>query len=205
MRGLAIVVMGVALAACGQPSGATDAAAAQGAGGGEAAFVDACVGRYTAQSAQARQWAPAQCAQEWTNVVAAAPIAEAILAAVDGTTPRAGRMGSNIDVTVEGRTVSFGWEAVGEMIPYDAVGALAQRGATPTMIGCAQVGVGEFSKVYSVVSEGRAPFQLSIYERTAPTGDAWSIYAASVDLSGRVQTLAQLARDGGDWATACPY
>jgi hypothetical protein len=205
MRGLAIVVIGVALAACGQPSGATNAAAAQGAGGGEAVFVEACVGRYTAQNAQASQWAPDQCAQEWTYVVAAAPIAEAILAAVDGTPPRAGRMGSNIDVSVEGRTVSFSWQAVGEMIPYDAVGALAQRGVTPTMIGCAQVGTGEFSKAYSVASEGRAPFQLNIYERTAPTGDAWSIYSASVDPSAGVQTLAQLASDGSEWAAACPY
>jgi len=203
MRGLAIVVIGAVLAACGQPTSTSGVAAAQQGGGGEAAYVEACIARYAAQNAQARQWAPAQCAQEWTAVVAAGPIADAILAAVDGAPPRAGRIGSNIDVTVQGRTVSFGWQAIGEMIPYDAVGALGQRGATPTMIGCAQVGVGEFSKAYSVASQGRAPFQLNIYERTAPTGDASSIYSASVDLSGRVQTLAQLASDGSDWAAAC--
>ena len=201
MRGL-VIVIGVVLAACGQPSGAAGEAAAQGASG-EAGFVEACLARYTAQNAQARQWAPEQCAQEWSNVVAAAPIADAILAALDGTPPP--RMSSNIDVTIEGRTVSFSWQAVGEMIPYDAVGALAQRGATPTMIGCTQVGVGEFSKAYSVTREGHPPFQLNIYERTAPTGDAWSTYSVSADLSGRVQTLAQLASDGSDWATTCAY
>lgn len=207
MRVLAGCVIGLALAACGQPASTNGEAAAQASGaggGGEAAFVEACVERYAAGDPQARRWAPDQCAQDWQNVVAAGPMAEAILAAAGGTMPSAGRMG-NLDVTREGRTVTFAWSAVGEMIPYDVIGALSERGAPPSLIGCSQVGTGEFNKAYSVAPEAGSSFQLNIYERTAPTANASSFYNVSADLSGRVQTRAQLASDGMEWSDRCAY
>ena len=204
MRQLVLAVLGLALAACGPSAGGGNAAAQ---GGGEAAFVESCVARYVAQSEQARQWAPEQCAQEWGLVVAAGPMAEAILAGANGTMPSAGRMNSNIDVEVDAgaRTAVFSWTAVGEPIPYDVVNALDQRGASPSMIGCSHVGVGEFSSAYRVAPQGGTPFQLSIYKREAPTGDAWSFYTVTVDFSGRIQTRAQLASDGSTWTDACAY
>jgi hypothetical protein len=194
----------LALAACGQPGGAGGEAAAQGAGG-EGAYIEACVARYVAQSAQASRWAPDQCAQDWQRVVAAGPMADAILAAVRGTMPRPGRMGADVEVAVDGRTVRFGWAQAGALIPYDVVGALAERSAPASMIGCSQLGGGEFNKAYRVTPPGSAAFQLNIYERTAPTGDASSFYSAAADLSGRVQTRAQLASDGTEWTAACAY
>ncbi|MFN3463074.1 MAG: hypothetical protein ACK4X1_03275 [Terricaulis sp.] len=205
MRQLVSAVLGLALAACGPGAGGANEAAAQ--GGGEGAFVENCVARYVAQNEQARQWAPEQCAQEWGLVVAAGPMAEAILAGANGTMPQAGRMNSNIDVEVDARarTAVFSWSAVGELIPYDVVSALEQRGAAPSMIGCSQVGVGEFSSAYRVAPQGRTPFQLSIYRREAPTGNAWSFYTVTADYSGRIQTRVQLASDGSEWTDACAY
>jgi hypothetical protein len=112
-------------------------------------------------------------------------------------------MAGDIAVSVEGRAVTFSWEAVGELIPYDVVGALAERGAPPTMIGCSQLGTGEYNKAFSVTPRGGAAFQLNIYERTAPTANASSFYNATADLSGRVHTRAQLASDGMEWTAAC--
>ena len=205
MRQLVSAVLGLALAACGPGAGGGNEAAAQGVG--EAAFVESCVARHVAQSEQARQWAPEQCAQEWGLVVAAGPMAEAILAGASGTMPAAGQISGNVDVEVNGnaRTAVFSWSAVGELIPYDVVSALEQRGAAPAMIGCSQVGVGEFSSAYRVAPLGGAPFQISIYRREAPTGDAWSFYTVTADFSGRIQTRAQLASDGSTWTDACAY
>ncbi len=215
MRVAIAAVVGLALAACGPTTdggGGGGEAAAQGAtvaqgGGGEAAFLRDCAARYVAQNAQARQWASDQCTQDWGLVVAAGPMAEAILAGATGTMPSTRRMDGGVDVEVDARarTLAFSWSAVGELIPFDVVGALAQRGAAPSMIGCAQVGVGEFNQVYRVAPANRAPFQLSIYRRDAPTGDAWSTYAVTADYSGRIQTRAQLASDGSEWTDACAY
>lgn len=206
MRNILVAGFGLVLAACGPAvDGNGGEAAAQG-GGGEAAFVQDCVARYVAQNAQARQWAPDQCAQEWGLVVAAAPMANAILAGAGGTMPAPGRAsGLDVEVNAGARTAVFSWSAVGEPVPFDVVSALAQRGATLAMIGCSQLGAGEFSQVYRVAASGGAPFQLGIYARNAPTADASSFYTVTADFSGRIQTRAQLASDGSEWTAACAY
>ncbi|MBL8530975.1 MAG: hypothetical protein JNK94_04500 [Hyphomonadaceae bacterium] len=201
-----------AVAACGEAAAPSGEAAAQGgaaASGGQAAFVQACTAALTAENPQAARWAPEECAARWDRVVAAGPMAEAILAAAaGGPAPRAGQFGPQVEVTANAsaRTFSFGWQAVGEPIPYDLVGALRERGAALGLIGCAQVGTGEFNRVYSVTAAGGRALQLNIYERTAPTGDAFSAYGVETNLTGRVQTLAQLRSDGSEWvATECTY
>lgn len=209
MRAL-IFAVSVALAACGQaaaPSGEAAAQAGGGSGGGQAAYVEACVARYVAQSAQARQWAPDQCAQDWQRVVASLPMADAILAAAGGTMPRPGRLGADVAVTIDrtARTATWSWQETGGLVPYDAPGALSERGATVDMIGCSQLGTGEFNKAYRVTPQGGAPFQLSIYDRGAPTANAESFYNVTAVLNGQVQTIAQLRSDGMEWSAACAY
>ncbi|MGE0595872.1 MAG: hypothetical protein AB7P07_05890 [Hyphomonadaceae bacterium] len=210
MRRFAFVVFASVIAACGQPAAPSAEAAAQSAGasgGGEAAYVEACVARYVAQSAQASQWAPDQCAQDWQRVVASGALAEAILSAGAGTMPAGNRLGADLEVSVDvnARTASWRWAETGGLIPYDAIGALEQRGASTAMIGCSQLGTGEFNKSYAVTPANGAPFHLSVYERSAPTANAESSYSASVYADGRVPTLAQLRSDGMEWSDACAY
>lgn len=212
MRTLAKICFVVALAACGQtasPSGAASAEAAEAAaagGGGEAAYVETCVAEMVAQNPQAQQWAPDQCRQQWGQVVAAGPMAEAILAAAGGTMPSGARLGDlAVEVNRAAPSVAFSWSETGGLIPYEVIAALRERGATVAMIGCAQYGVGEFGKAYSVTPAGGRPFQLSVYDRGAPTANAESFYNVTADLSGRVQTRAQLASDGMEWTPACAY
>lgn len=211
MRGLAFVLCALGAVACGQPAATGEAAAQSGAGAsassGQSAFVEACVARYVAQSAQARQWAPDQCEQDWQKVVASSALAEAILAAAGGTMPTGNRLGADLDVVVDrsARTASWGWAETGGLNPYDAVGALEQRGAAAALIGCSQLGTGEFSKVYSVTPAGGAPFRLDIYDRGAPTANAESFYNVTVYVGARVPTLAQLRSGGEEWTPACAY
>jgi len=159
----------------------------------------------TAQNPQAAMWAPEECAQQWQRVVAAGPMAEAILAAAGGAFPAAGSLGPALEITRQGQALSFSWSAAGEMSPYDVVGALQERGVTVTMVGCSQVGVGEFSKVYNVAPSAGAPFQLGIYDRQAPTADAWSFYNPTATFGAGVQTIAQLRADGMEWTERCAY
>jgi hypothetical protein len=210
MRAVAIVVLASVIVACGQPAAPGGEAAAQGAsgGGGQAAFVERCIGEMVAQNPESRRWAPEECGQNWERVVAAGPMADAILAAAGGTMPSPGRMGRDLDVTVDGaaRSVSFGWSQTGAIIPYDVVGALRERFADVAMIGCGQYGVGEFSKAYRVTPRGGAAFQLGIYDRMAPTANAESFYNVTATLNGRVMTRAQLAAsDGMEWTERCAY
>jgi hypothetical protein len=203
-----LIAIAAAVAACGQPAGGNgDAAAQASGGGGQAAYVDACVARYVAQNAQAQAWAPDQCVQDWGRIAASSALAEAILAAASGALPSGNRLGADLEVRVDrsARTATWVWAQTGALIPYDAVGALEQRGATVAMIGCSQLGAGEFNKAYSVTPSAGAPFQLSVYERTAPTGDASSFYSATAHPAGRVPTRAQLASDGMEWTERCAY
>lgn len=211
VRALLKVLFVFALAACGQtasPGSSAEAAnAAQAAtGGGQAAWVEACVARYVAQSPEARRWAPDQCVQDWQTVVASEPIADAILAfAAGGAAPTAAQLGGNLGVVATGGAVEIGWSEVGEMIPYDVPGALAERGATVTIVGCSQVGVGEFQKYYSVTPAGGTAFPLGIYARNAPTANASSFYTVSVERQAPIKSIAQLRSDGSEWTAACAY
>ena len=196
------------------------------------AFVARCTRELISANPQAQRWAGDQCGQQWQAVVAAGPWAEAFIIAApavgervaaaqvrarvtqvswnarpQGTLVAQGRLGAAEAQVMNGSGPRFAlfWAATGEMIPYDVIEALRGRGAEVTMIGCAQMGAGEANKAYRVVAAGRAPFQLSLYDRTAPTANAESFYNASIDLSGRVQTLSQLRTDGSDWAARCAY
>jgi hypothetical protein len=198
----------------------------------QAAFVARCTREMIAANPESRRWAGDQCGQQWQAVVAAGPWAEAFLTAAPATGERVaanqvrtrvtqvswasraqgtlvaeGRLGNAGAQVMGGSAPSFSlsWGETGELIPYDVVEALRGRGAEVTMIGCAQLGVGEGTKAYRVVAAGRAPFQLTIYDRTAPTANADSFYNASIDLSGRVQTISQLRTDGSEWNATCPY
>ena len=184
----------VLLAACG--AGPDRAGQAR----GEEAFRASCESALVANNPNmAGSAAEAQCAQNWAQVAEAAPMAEALLAAapVSGSADAAsvgarfadGRLRDKVRAEIEA--------------PSRVVSALAQAGADTAMIGCAQLGVGEFQKAYRVSAPERAPFMLSIYERTAPTANASSFYNVSLDLSGQTRTLDQLAADGMSWAQAC--
>lgn len=208
----AMLAITFAVAACGQaaaPSGEAAAQGAPGARGGQAAFVQACTAELVAQNPQAAGWAPDECAARWERVTAAGPMAEAILLAADGgAAPRAGQFGPRVDVTSTAAARGFGlnWQEAGAPIPYDVIGALRERGAASSLIGCMQLGAGEFNRAFSVTPAGGTAFQLTIYERSAPTADAFSIYGVEANLSGRVQTLAQLRGDGSEWIAAeCGY
>jgi hypothetical protein len=199
-----IFALAFVVAACGQAGAPGGDAAAS--GGGEAAYVAACVAELTAENPQAATWAPDECASRWQRVVASGPLAEAVLAAAGGAAPASGSLGGDIEVGTEGRTATFSWTEVGMPIPYDVAGALQERGATVAMIGCSQVGTGEFNKAYSVTPRGGSPFQLSIYEREAPTANAWAFYNLGVPIGGGgLQTLAQLRGDGMEWTERCAY
>lgn len=207
MRRTTTIAIVALMAACSPPAGSSGQAAAQSAGGGEAAYLARCIEEMAAQNPQSRQWAPDECAQRWQTVVAAGPLAEAILAAAAGTPPSGNRLGRDLAIQNDraARTVTFSWAETGAMIPYDALGALRERGAEVTMIGCSQLGVGEFSAVHRVTPRTGAPFQISIYDRMAPTANAESFYNVMVNLNGQVQTLAQLRTDGMEWTERCAY
>ncbi|MDZ4370924.1 MAG: hypothetical protein U1C74_05820, partial [Phenylobacterium sp.] len=99
-----------------------------------------------------------------------------------------GRLG-DLDLFVEGAGVATGvgmtWGAVGAEIPYDLVGALRVRGATVEQRACEKIGTGEGSQRLAGALPGRAPFTITVEQRTAPTGAAQSYYAATLSLDGR--------------------
>lgn len=215
------------LTLCGLPASAQPAKPA--AGGEQAAFTARCVREMVAANPRAKGWAADECKQNWDRVVAAGPMADAILAAApqtagpadvrtlparlpmvrwaarpQGTLAAQGRLGK-LDVQLERKPgLNFYWAAAGEPIPYDVLAALGGRGAEVRMIGCTMLGVGEAAKTYRVILPGRAPFGLGLYDRMAPTANANSFYNVSLDLSGRVPTLAQLRRDGSEVTPTCP-
>ena len=201
MRVFAVMAIAAALVACGQPAATNGGAAAQGASApaanAQAAFITSCTQRVIAQNANMRPYAADQCQQEWQTIVDAGPMADAILAAApvsgatdaatlrtrltmvnwrgrpEGTLLAQGALG-NLEVQVDrqGPSLNFFWSETGALIPYDLLGALLQRGAAADMVACSALGVGENSKVYRVTAPGRAPFQLSLYDRNAPTANA---------------------------------
>jgi hypothetical protein len=92
-------------------------------------------------------------------------------------------------VSVTGReqpdSLGVSWTKTGAMIPFDVPQAMRQRGITLTQMLCEKLGVGEGQRVYEASAPGRAPFAVTIEQRTAPTASANSYYGASVGLHGR--------------------
>lgn len=184
------------------------------AGDARAKYLAQCRREHVSRDAGAARWADEACAEGWKAVVAAGPAADALLAvlpttaaerptlaairqratgvrwtgAARGQALASGKLGG-LDVLVEGpgapRAVGVNWGATGAMIPYDVVGAMRARGATLAEMSCEKIGTGEGGRSYAGTAPGRAPFTLRIDQRTAPTGNALSYYAASVSLDGR--------------------
>jgi hypothetical protein len=225
----AALFAGLMLPACQEQGSAANAQPAAGAVESQADFVTRCTRETIASNPESRSWAQGNCEQVWAQVLAAGPMADAILAAVpapgeavagsavrarvaavqwmarpDGALVAQGRLG-DAEVQVEAAALNFFWQETGAMIPFEVVEALKGRGANVAMVGCTQLGVGEFSKTYRVEAPGRAPFALGIYDRMAPTANANSFYNVSVNLSRRVPTLAQLRAGGEDVSATCAY
>ena len=179
----------------------------------EAQMKAACRKKTLAESGQqAARWVDGACADNWKRGIAAQPLAEALLTAhgagvgpVDGLrrampkmrwNPRAeqgelasGRIGpyeaALLGAGARADRFMFSWSAIGAEIPVDLPGALQARGATLLLTHCEKLGAGEGARAWQVTMPGRAPFELLISERTAPTGDAWSFWSAEARLDSR--------------------
>lgn len=179
----------------------------------EAEFLARCRRDYVSREASAARWADNQCKDDWRRVVASGPAADALLAAAPAPgerpsldTIRQRAVGvrwaaraqppflasgalAGLSVSVEGRgapaALSMSWSQVGAEIPYDVVNAMRARSVTLVQMSCEKLGTGEGNRVYAGTAPGRAPFRLTIDQRTAPTGSATSFYAATLSLDGR--------------------
>ncbi|WP_197422726.1 MULTISPECIES: hypothetical protein [unclassified Phenylobacterium] len=204
----------VARAAPGAPSAAASAPPPPvSAPAGEAEFLARCRRELVSRDASAARWADEECRGRWGRVVASGPAADFLISAVPRAGERASLAGvragaqgvrwaarpearqlasgtlGDLKVGVAGAgqpaEVSVGWQKIGAEIPYDVAEALRQRGARVDLAACEKLGVGEGEKAYAVSLPGRAPFGLTVFQRTAPTGNAWSSYSATVSLDGR--------------------
>jgi hypothetical protein len=198
----------------------------------QAQYQARCRRETLAANPQARNWVDNACVQSWQNVAAAGPMAEAILSIIPATpgpidaagvrahltgvrwaarpdqgSVATGRMdGLAVNITRAPAQLGFLWSATGEPIGYDVEQALRGRGAQLALVGCLSYGAGESTKAFRASAPGHAPFGLIIYAREAPTADAESTYSASIDLSGRPATLAQMRANPNyaDFAATCP-
>lgn len=194
------------------PAGAVPAVTAD----ARSRFMASCRKGYMTPRPQTTDWIDGACAEDWKRVEASQPAAQALLQAVPASgaapalaelksrvpgvrwaaRPRTGQLASGqigtYAVDVEGKArpeaMSVSWGRVGEMLPLDVPAALAARGATLSLVRCEKMGVGEGERAWSVALPGRAPFELTVYERTAPTANANSSYAATARLDGRPPT-----------------
>lgn len=183
------------------------------AGATEADFLARCRRDLVRRDASAARWADGECRGAWGRVVASGPAADLLISAVPRAGERAtlagvraaatgvrwaarpgarqlasGTLGElAVGVTGAGQPaeVSVSWQKVGAEVPYDVAEALRVRGARVDLAACQKLGVGEGERAYAVSLPGRAPFGLTVFQRTAPTGNAWSSYSAAVSLDGR--------------------
>ncbi|ODT88963.1 hypothetical protein [Phenylobacterium sp. SCN 70-31] len=192
---------------------AVSASGAAPAGETETAFLARCRKELITRDAGAARWADEECGDRWKHIVASRPAADALIAALPapGQRPSAaelkarmtgvrwaaqaprgmlatGRLGG-LEAFVEGvgapTGIGVSWNATGAEIPYDVVGALRTRGVQVTEMACEKQGVGEGERRYAGVLSGRAPFTVTVSQRTAPTGAAMSFYSATLSLDGR--------------------
>jgi hypothetical protein len=197
----------------------------------ETAYLARCRRDAIAQYPNARAQADSICKSRWGQIVAAGPMADAMLAVAPapgaGFDPAAvraklasvrwaararqgalvsGQLG-DIDIGVK-RTpqpgISFNWFRDGDTIPFDLQEALRVRGAALTMIACQYFGTSEGTRVYRVAPAAKSPFALTIATLEAALASQSSTFTASADFSGRMPTLAALRSDGSEWAPACP-
>jgi hypothetical protein len=212
-------------AAQAQPNGATTLVENQ------AAYLERCRNETIARNPNVRAQANSICQSNWTQIVAAGRMADSILTiaprpgiAFDPATVRttlssaqwaarpeqgsvaSGRLG-DLDVLAT-RTPSLGatfrWFKEGDVIPFNLEEALRIRGSALTLIACLAFGASEDTRIYRVTVPQKAPFALTIARREAAVASQSSDFSAAVDFSGRMPSLAQLRRDGSEWAPACP-
>ena len=176
-------------------------------------FKASCRKGYLAEKPARTDWIDDQCNEEWKRVVATQPAAEMLILATPGgpgsappvaelrqrltkvrwqgrpetgslATGLIGNFAFGIDGKSRPETAGVNWTEVGAEVPMDMQSAFAARGATLTLMRCEKLGVGEGERSWSVAFPGRPPFELTVSQRTAPTGNAWSFYSASVRLDG---------------------
>lgn len=204
------------------------------AGETQAAFGARCQREMIAAEPKSRAWAADSCQQTWARATAAGPAADLLIALAKARSAGAlgvpqikaatqnirwsakpgaaglqsgalGRLEAILDPK-EG-TVSLGWSATGQMSPYDVPGALAVRGVALSQIGCQNYGQSEVTRVYRMTVEGAPPLALTVYDRSAPTANAFSFYNSALDVVRPPPTLAALrARAPGDnWSQRCVF
>lgn len=192
-------------------------------------FVARCRREVVADDPRAAEWAHDVCQDHWRRIAATGPLLDAVLPlfasgaapvaapeALRAALPRLawtraeaddaafqagmGDLSAEILRTPPGR-LRFGWTRLGRPIPYDVVEALRTRGARLTPIGCYALGLSESGAAWRVALPGHVPFALTIHQREAPTGDAWSSLSVAFDADRRIPSLAGLraADPGVDW------
>lgn len=218
------VVAPVAVASSAAPAGAAAAAAPLPVmPGAREAFLAGCRSDLKARYPNmTKANIDSSCVPGWDLVVAAGPMADAVLAAVPARAGEAltvpalksrlpqlrwlpvkaapktpvARLGA-LEVTVDGvapaKAISFHWSSAdGEGLAYDLPGALAARGAKVTPLGCYNFGAAEVTRAYAVTAPGRPPFGVEVSVRTAAMANQQSFQGMSADLTGKVPTLASL-------------
>lgn len=181
----------------------------------QAAYLARCHRETLAQYPNARAQVDSICNSNWEQIIAAGPIADAILAVAPATggafdaAGAQGRIGAlrGLQLTVNraptpGITIS--WSRAGVPIPFNLEGALHARGATLAIIGCEWFGYSENTRVYRVDAQGKAPFALTISLLNAEVGNQSSSYMATAAYGGRLPTLATLNRGGSEYQATCP-
>jgi hypothetical protein len=98
------------------------------------------------------------------------------------------------------------WGEVGAEWPYDLPGALRVRGATVESLGCYHFGSIEQNQVYLVSLPPRPAFALTIYQLGAAFANSNASQVFTVDLTGKLPTLAALRAEHRDppWTVPCP-
>lgn len=195
-------------------------------------FLNRCKERTLAKSPGA-DWAESYCAETWPAVTRSNPLVDVLLSPFAAGTPAAldpadvkaratgvrwlpARPGAQAfegalgPVKAEARrdattVLDLSWTAVGESVPYAIVEALRTRGARVEPIGCYAFAAGESNTVYRVEAAGRVPFAMTVYQREAPTADAWSSLAVTVDTERSIPTLGRLraAEPDAEWTADC--
>jgi hypothetical protein len=197
----------------------------------QAAYMARCRSETIARYPNARPQADAICQSNWTQIVTAGPMADAVLLVVpqpgatfDPAQARArltmvrwaaraqqGTVASgklnDVDVGVTRMPalgLTFSWFKDGDTIPFNLEEALRVRGTVLTMIACLAFGSSEDTRIYRVAASGKSPFALTIARREAAVASQSSDFSAATDFSGRMPTLAALRRDGSEWTPNCP-